>query len=125
MSYLHPDDPRTPAHVRPGEADKRLAAAQRDGIGLAVDGDRLVADALPVGPERDVVEAAAAVFTKIHAMRAEGTIPAVSSFAELHDHFDANTGWGDDIDALPPETWAAVTTQVDRMFAAYAPRKRR
>jgi hypothetical protein len=34
-------------------------------------------------------------------------------FAELHDQFDANTGWGDLIDELPWDQWAEVTRLVD------------
>ena len=35
-------------------------------------------------------------------------IPPVADFADLHNHLDANTGWGEPIDSLSPEDFAAV-----------------
>ena len=48
-----------------------------------------------------------------------GELPAdVTDFGQLHDHFDANVGWSDEIDALPHMQWAAVQDRVTELLSA-------
>lgn len=55
---------------------------------------------------------ATAICHHITDMTATGHLPAITDFAQLHDHFDANTGWGPEIDALPPAMWTAIQWRV-------------
>lgn len=65
-----------------------------------------------------VIEGVAAdIADRIRDMKDFGELPEdLTRFAQLHDHFDANTGWGDDIDALDPATWARVQAHVDYLL---------
>lgn len=59
---------------------------------------------------------AACVVGQIQQLVNQRRIPRVTEFSELHGHFDANTGWGNDIDALTSQDWAAVQWRVtDRL----------
>lgn len=59
---------------------------------------------------------AAQIVSQIHDMIGQRRIPRITEFSELHHHFDANTGWGNHIDALSPQDWAAVQWRVtDRL----------
>ncbi|MBS9535588.1 hypothetical protein KIH27_18540 [Mycobacterium sp. M1] len=59
---------------------------------------------------------AAQIIDQIQAMVAAGHIPPVVDFSSLHDHFDANSGWGPVIDNLSPDDFAAVQWRVtDRL----------
>lgn len=44
-------------------------------------------------------------------------LPVVTSFAMLHDYFDANLGWSDDIDALPISEWHSLVDLVDSILS--------
>jgi hypothetical protein len=49
---------------------------------------------------------AVAMVAHIAELVAAGALPAITDFAELHDHGDPNTGWGEEIDNLDTEAWA-------------------
>ena len=51
------------------------------------------------------------IVSRIRQMVAGG-LPAITDFGELHDHFDANVGWSEQIDELDPFTWAWITWRV-------------
>lgn len=61
------------------------------------------------------------MLAEIAMMQDGGTLPdTVPGFAFLHDYFDANVGWGDEIDNLPHDQWAALADAVDaRLRAAF------
>jgi hypothetical protein len=62
------------------------------------------------------------VFTQIREMQIDNELPQdITTFSQLHDHFDANTGWGDEIDNLPPEVWARVQVCVNEMLCGGYP----
>lgn len=53
------------------------------------------------------------VVRQIHTLVAAGTLPRdVLCFSDLHYHMDANEGWGEELDALTPDGWAAVQERV-------------
>jgi len=53
--------------------------------------------------------AAHTIVADIADLRTIGTIPhAVSTFTELHEYFDANTGWSAAIDELDQDEWINV-----------------
>ena len=55
----------------------------------------------------------------IREIQEAGELPAdVTDFGQLHDHFDANVGWSDEIDALPHMQWAAVQDRVTELLSA-------
>lgn len=59
---------------------------------------------------------AAQIVGQIEDMIGQHRIPRITEFSELHNYFDANTGWGNHIDALSPQDWAAVQWRVtDRL----------
>ena len=60
------------------------------------------------------------VLQQIRRAQAAGDLPDVSGFGELHDHIDANVGWGDVIDGLEHDQWAAVTDIVHGLLKSGA-----
>jgi hypothetical protein len=60
---------------------------------------------------------AADVFTQIREIEQLGDLPHITEFSQLHDYFDANVGWGDQIDTLDPEAWAAVQEGVNSLLS--------
>jgi hypothetical protein len=56
------------------------------------------------------------IATQIREMSARGEVPDITDFAQLRDHFDANAGWGPDIDALDPATFAAIAWRVTELL---------
>lgn len=53
--------------------------------------------------------AAHTIVADIADMRTTGTIPRrITTFAELHEYFDANTGWSAAIDELDQDQWTNV-----------------
>lgn len=51
---------------------------------------------------------AAQLIYQVRELISKARIPAVADFADLHNHLDANTGWGEPIDSLSHEDFAAV-----------------
>lgn len=64
----------------------------------------------------DVDRMAGEIVAQIERMKQYGELPANVRFSDLHDHFDANVGWSDEIDALPTDQWAAVQQRVDDLL---------
>lgn len=62
----------------------------------------------------DIDRMAAQIVAEIARMQDCGELPAaLRDFGDLHDHFDANVGWGDEIDGLDTADWAAVQQRVN------------
>jgi hypothetical protein len=58
------------------------------------------------------------VIRMINRMQDDKELPAaVGSFDALHDHFDANVGWSDEMDTLPAEVWQLVTVRVSQLLS--------
>ncbi|WP_082956768.1 hypothetical protein [Mycolicibacter sinensis] len=51
---------------------------------------------------------ASQIIYQVRELISKARIPAVADFADLHNHLDANTGWGNPIDSLSAEDFAAV-----------------
>jgi hypothetical protein len=57
------------------------------------------------------------VLTRIREMQIDNELPQdITRFAQLHDHFDANVGWGDATDKLPADDWIDVQHRVDALL---------
>jgi hypothetical protein len=62
---------------------------------------------------------AAQMLQTIREIQEAGELPAtLSGFGVLHDHFDANVGWSDEIDSLGHDDWADVQNRVDELIKA-------
>ena len=75
--------------------------------------------------EADLVRLTMEVLAKIRDMQVngysfgseyQGRLPMVSSFEELHDHFDANLGWSDELDEADVSVFNEVSTRVDKVL---------
>lgn len=67
--------------------------------------------------QADIDRMAAFIVAEINLMKDCGNLPAnLRDFGDLHDHFDANVGWSDEIDALNTDVWAAVQAQVNTLL---------
>ena len=70
--------------------------------------------AVAIVGQADIDRMAAFIVAEIDLMKDCGSLPAnLRDFGDLHDHFDANVGWSDEIDALTTDVWAAVQAQVN------------
>lgn len=67
----------------------------------------------------DVDRLARAMVAQVDAMKRDGTVPAeLRDFADLHEHFDANVGWGDEVDALALDDWRDVQNRAHELLQA-------
>lgn len=55
----------------------------------------------------------------IRDMQNNGELPeGIHDFGQLHEHFDANVGWGDEVDSLERHDWVVVQGRVHELLAA-------
>lgn len=101
------------------ELAKARAAQARARVWIALIEDTLATATGPGLPDGQVEDLSEQMMDRIRQMKAAGELPAdLNTFAALHDHFDANVGWGAPISDLSYDEFTQVVERTHNKLQA-------